>query len=546
MQFALTSQEMKTYDRNTMEIFGVPSPVLMERAALAAAARIEERRPVPQTGKAPRVLVLAGNGNNGGDGLALGRIQHQHGYDVLFVMVQDSEKRSEGCREQLAIVRAYGYPVRIYPEGGFDLPREDADVVVDAMFGIGCHRALTGNYRAAAEYVAAMKNRCRDSVLVCSLDMPSGVDADQGAVYGTAIRADLTVTFGFVKLGQILYPGADYVGLLCAEDIGITKESFLGEEPGAFFYNEPVSGLLPCRSAAGNKGSFGKVLIIAGNRSVSGALCLCASSCLHCGAGMVKVITAQENAPSLQNLLPEAMLEVYDTEEAEASEALLQDMVEKNLRWADVVVIGPGIGTGICGEILLKSVLQKGNIPVVADADALNLIAAHEVLQSLARGYREKADGAQLILTPHLMEFARLWMSGPGKQEGKPVSRELAAAEVEACRQEILTRPGILARYYNCTVICKDARSVIADAREHRICVNVSGNSGMATAGSGDVLAGILGALLGAGMQPFEAASVGAYLHGVAGTMASRQYGEYYMLAGDLVRQLPQVLGAEA
>lgn len=503
-RYIVSAEEMKRYDGNTIECFGVPSLVLMERAALAVAEEIEKR-----AGIGSRVLVAAGGGNNGGDGIAVGRLLRQHGYRVEICFPGSREKCSPETGHQLAIAEKYGCPVkRKIGEGEYD-------IIVDALFGIGLSRNLEGSYAQIVEEIN------RREAFVCAVDIPSGIHADTGQVMGAAVRADLTVAFAFWKLGHILYPGCEYAGHVLCRDIGIGEESFLGRHPRVYTYTGPVKELLPPRRADGNKGSFGRVLVIAGSVNMSGACQLCAESCYRVGAGMVKVLTPEENRTVIQGGLPEALLATYPSEEG-----MEQTGLAALMDWADCIVIGPGLGLGRAAKGLMEGALTGSRKPLVVDADGINLLAAEPKLQRYLEV--ERGSGREIIMTPHPGEFARLY--------------GCSMAEV---KRELLHKPKELADRYGCTLVCKDARTVAAAWDRDQLYLNVSGNDGMATAGSGDVLAGILGGLAAQGMRGLEAAALGVYLHGRAGERAADRLGRHGVMAGDLISELGAVMSEE-
>ena len=490
MEYLVTAAQMKQYDSNTIETLGIPGMVLMERAALetfrAIEARFGDLCPIQK-----RVFILAGMGNNGGDGLALARLLCDAGYRVWVKCVGDEAKASGQWKQQRSIL--CHYPVN-FCENGQALDIEYT-ILVDALFGVGLSRTVEGEY---AREIDAFN---RKNGFKVALDIPSGIHADNGSVLGCAVRADLTVTFGFVKRGLVMYPGTTYAGEILNAHIGISERSFLGQEPDMFYYNEAVEALLPKRDPGGNKGTFGKVLLVAGSMKMAGAAVLAAKAAYRIGAGMVKVISAPENREILQTTVPEALYGTYED-------------LGKSLSWADVIVIGPGIGTGKEALENLRTVIKEGQKPLVLDADAINLLAKEaELAKELAsRNNRERI----VILTPHVGELSRI------------LNREIADLKLDlpkAARE--------LAGKLHAIVVAKDARTFIA-GESGAICVNIRGNSGMATAGSGDVLAGMIAGLLGQGMTGFEAASVGAFVHGAAGDSVAASRGEHGCMAGDL------------
>lgn len=488
MRYLVSASEMREYDRNVTERIGIPACVLMERAALAALGAVERRFRGQAKG---RVLVMAGMGDNGGDGLALARLLSERGYPVEVWCVGDRERASAQWERQRRILEHY--PVAYTEHPG----RPEYGALVDALFGVGLSRAVEGVYGEAVRTFQSLAG------WKLSLDMPSGIDADTGRILGCAVRADATVTFGFCKRGLVLYPGCGYAGEVQVADIGISERSFFGRTPGMYAYDEAAEALLPERARDGNKGTFGKVLLAAGSRNMAGAAVLAATAAYRAGAGLVKVITPAENRIILQQAVPEALL---GTEEELA----------EGLAWADVIAVGPGLGKGAEAlGCLERAVLESGK-PLLVDADGLNLLAEHpELAEALAA---QGKAGRRAVLTPHVGELARL-----------------TGRSAAACKEDLAAAGRGLAAAFHATVAAKDARTYTC-GEGRSICVNLSGNSGMATAGSGDVLAGIIAAFLAQGMEPFEAASVGAYVHGLAGDYVSGRIGEHACMAGDLAR----------
>ena len=513
-KYIVSSKEMKRYDSVTINHYGVPSLVLMERAALGVIEEIEKRF---EPGS--RALVVAGGGNNGGDGIAIGRVLKLRGYAVDFVLTGDKSKCSAETSKQLDIIEKYGCPVQSKIEN------KEYDIIIDALFGIGLSRDVKGIY---AQCIEAMNDLCG---FVFAVDIPSGISADTGEVMKTAVKADITVTFAYEKLGHVLYPGCEYCGEVVCKDIGITAESFLAEAPRIYsyadVYKSRIAELMPERNRGGNKGTFGKVLVIAGSKNMSGACELCARSAYRIGAGMVKVVTSEENRENIQKNLPEALLVTYAASEQEtAGEAFAKDL-EESVKWADCIVIGPGLGKSRISCRMLKYVIQESLKPLVIDADGLNILAESAEFQEKLRSTGSK-EGRQIIITPHIVEFARLYGCTPTD-----------------VKRDVFNKAKELAERLCCTVICKDARTAVASYKENNIYLNTTGNDGMATAGSGDVLAGIEGGLLAQGMDGREAAIAGVYIHGILGERAASETGRYAVIAGDLTEQLKYILSDE-
>ncbi len=526
MQYAVTSEEMRRCDENTQSHFNLDGRVLMERAALGTVKHIENwihKRGLIGT---PRVLVICGHGKNGGDGYAIGRLLRQRGCNVVCLQPEHGRSNDYMTDMQMKSANMYGCTFDTFSNVRENNRELVWDIIVDAMFGIGCNRPLDGEYARCTEMISAWKARRGEKLLVCSIDMPSGINADDGQVQGVAVKADITVTFNFVKRGQLLYPGCQYTGKIFVEDAGITPEGFLGEMPETFYYDETAQELLPERDPFGNKGTFGKVLVIAGSSNISGACTMSATACLRSGAGMVRVFTANENREVLKNKLQEALIDSYDSKYTEENQMMVLEQLSDAMDWSTTACIGPGIGTGELAKSLVKHMLATYSHSLIVDADALNLIAEDRELQELASAYEK--PGKWLIMTPHMGEFSRLY-----------------GAPVEECKAHVLEYTKNLANRFQCTVLAKDARSVAASARERRLYLNVSGNSGMATAGSGDVLTGLMSAIVAAGLSGFQTACVGSYLHGLAGDAAAKKFGTYSMIAGDILACLADVLPKE-
>lgn len=487
MKYLVSAEEMREYDSNTIEKIGIPACVLMERAALAAAETAEEH--CGSLGGAKHVLVMAGTGNNGGDGLAMARLLSERGYRVEVWTVGDRHRASEQWRQQMGILGNYSVVCTDRPE------RQAYGVLVDALFGVGLSRAVEGVYGEAVEIFQSLEG------WRLALDMPSGIDTDTGRVLGRAVKADATVTFGFCKRGLVLYPGCEYAGEVRIADIGIRERSFLGRKPSMYAYDESLRALLPGRDSGGNKGTFGKVLLAAGSVNMAGAAVLAARACYRTGAGMVKVVTCPENRAVLQQAVPEALLGVYGD-------------LEAGMEWADVIAVGPGLGKG--GEALacLEQAVRGSEKPLLVDADGLNLLSEQGELASVLAAQGEA--GRAIVLTPHVGELARL-----------------LGCSIEDCKADLPAAASALAAGLHAVVAAKDARTFICKTGRE-ICVNLTGNNGMATAGSGDVLTGIIAALLAQGMDDFRAAAVGAYVHGTAGDRVAAQRGVYACMAGDM------------
>lgn len=497
-RYLLSSFETKKYDQNTIERIGIPGMVLMERAALGTYDALRERGLV-QNGV--HAFLLAGYGNNGGDGLALARLLSEAGMLVEVCAVGKEEKATDSWRAQYGILQHY--PVEFCNQPS----HEEYAVVIDALFGVGLSRTITGVYEKAIETLNSLKG------FKVALDMPSGISSDTGEVLGTAFLADLTVTYGFEKRGLYLFPGYGYCGEIKLAEMGISQRAFFDETPQMFCLDAGFDELLPSRTPSGNKGTFGKALILAGSYQMAGAAVLCAKACYSAGAGMVKVLTCEENRVILQETVPEALL------------GTLSD-VKESLIWCSVVCVGPGLGKNDEALEAFLYVLQNSDKPLIVDADGLNMLAENDLLIKELKAQGKK--GRTILLTPHLMELCRIYQ-GIFPEEGCE-----RAALLEKIKHKPWAYAEKIAEELSVILIAKDARSFVC-MEGKPICVNLSGNSGMGTAGSGDVLAGFLTAFLCQMQDAFEAACSAVRFHGLSGDRAKMRHGEHGMTAGDLI-----------
>lgn len=519
MKYLVSSTQMKEIDRYTIEEIGIPSLVLMERASLKVAEEVEKLFHSPENSSLFRqgedkILAVCGNGNNGADGAAAARILAARGYQTEILLAGQREKGTKELQLQLDIAEKLGVSVMEYGEF---LPGK-CGILIDAVFGIGLGRKIEGRYK---EVISLMNHLSAKKVI--AVDIPSGIHGETGAVMGCAVKADVTVTFGWEKLGTVLYPGREYSGIVKVADIGFPDKSRKHVEDCqghmAFALEKRDLELIPRRPSYSNKGTFGKVLIVAGSKNMAGAAFLSALAAYRTGAGLIKVMTPEENRLIIQEKLPEAVMITYDPEkimeEGEERERFSL-LVEKECMQASAVVLGPGLGQKPYAKTVVKNVLSSVCSPVIVDADGLNVIAANPELT----GYYTE----NVIITPHLGEMARL----VGK-EIREIQEDLPAAAAE------------YAKTYGITCVLKDASTVVSD-REGRVSVNQSGCSAMAKGGSGDVLTGIIAALIAQGMEEVLATRTGVYLHGLCGQQAALKKGDYGILAREIADEAGSVL----
>lgn len=529
----LSSEQMKMSDYYTSDVLGIPSIVLMERAALSV---VEEM--YNNDFDLSCVAVVCGSGNNGGDGFAIARILKERGINVIIYFAGKEYSLTEDARRQLSIALNYGIKVinsgiGINSENTFDVRELNPTTVVDAVFGVGLNRELSDSYRRLVMQMNILKD---DGTKIIAVDIPSGIHADNGRVMGDAVMADMTVTFAYRKLGHVLYPGKMYTGKLIVKDIGISDLSLSGlKEERRRFRDKSINNLCTMlededilkikRPSYSNKGTFGKVLLVVGSSKMGGAALLSAKACMKSGAGMVQVFTHEKNYGFIIESLPEAIITTYsdyDEQNYIGDEDVRQSVnrkLENAIKWCDCIGIGPGISTTSFAYEILKYVFLSEDKPIIADADAINMLAeATYIFNEIKRSKRE------VIITPHIGEYCRL----TGLKKEDVIGNILEEAKLSADR-------------YGVICVLKDAATVVADTFLNAR-INTSGNSGMATAGSGDVLFGIICGLRAQGMTGFDAASYGVYLHGRSGDMAAERYGEHGMLAGNIIDGMAELL----
>ena len=491
---------MRGFDRRAIDKFGIPGAVLMENAALQALNVVES-----EFGDLELLTVgiLCGPGNNGGDGFALARQLFLRGADVEVWLFADPKKLSGDAKLNYAAAKALDVPM-VQPGSADDLDFSSYDLVVDALFGTGMARAPKGLFAEAIRTLNQME------ILVLAIDVPSGVDAETGQDLGDALDATFTVTFQCGKPGLFLPPGRDRAGEVTVAPISLPLST---EDLFAANYLVPELGdlaaLFPERRRDTHKGNYGKLLLVAGSRGMGGAVRLAASAALRCGVGLC-VAAVPESIRSEVARQPELMTvglpETATGHIAEKAWEKLASFVE----WADVLAVGPGLGQERETSELLQKLLGSSKALLV-DADAINLIAAHGLAGRLP---------AQAVLTPHPGELERL----TGESYSSQFERLSAARKFSS--------------QHNVVMHVKGSTAVTVDS-SGKAYLNMSGNPGLATGGSGDILTGIISALLCQGIPPVAAAWGGAYLHGLAADIAADVIGEVSLLPSDVINHLP-------
>ncbi|MEW6324285.1 MAG: NAD(P)H-hydrate dehydratase [Nitrospirota bacterium] len=504
----VTAKQMQELDRLASERYGVPTARLMERAGEQLLAALDARF-TPLTDK--RMLIVAGKGHNGGDGLVLARLLRQRQIAVDTYLAAERASLQGLVKDQLTRLEQAGGAVHDRTQWSLDRLREAAsssDVIVDALLGTGLSAPVEGLY---AELIQIINH---SGVPVLAVDLPSGINADTGHVMGSAVRAQITVTFALPKLGLLLHPGAEHAGHVIVGDIGIPQEA-VAQLPIVTEQITPaaIGRALAPRAPQQHKGHFGHLLVIAGSVGKTGAAALCALGGLRGGAGLVTIASPSSLNATLEGLVMEAMTApVAETVDQTIAEAALP-AVARLLDGKRAVALGPGLSQHPETQAFARALLPTLTCPTVIDADGLNALAGHEALVAKCR--------APMVLTPHPGEMARLLgCSAAQVEEDRP-----AAARDAATR-------------YRAWVVLKGARTLLA-APDGRLWINTTGNPGMATGGTGDVLTGLIGGFLAQSIPLPDAAAAAIYLHGLAGDLAAEQLGQICLIAGDLLDALP-------
>lgn len=494
MRYLFTGKQSKELDNHAIHTVGFPGIVLMERAAMTLVSVLIEKE-----SKQSSFLFVCGVGNNGGDGLAAARMMKQQGYDTAIVLIGNSDKLTEDAKKQLSLAAAC------------DVPAVSSDAIlsshytclVDGLFGVGLSRDICGVYEKIIQDI----NDCGKRIY--AVDIPSGINADNGKVMNVAVRADATITFGVNKLGLVLYPGCEYAGEVMIGDIGYPKQSYQSISNSAFYFEpDDLVDILPNRKPDGHKGTFGHVSIIGGCESMSGAVLFSAKAAYASGAGLVKIFTVRENRDILLNGVPEILFSCYEGKDGEPN----YDELDEAIQFGDVIVLGPGLGNSQRSKKIVDYMVLHCCKPIILDGDGITLCE------------QESINGKKnIVFTPHPKEFSSL--------TGIPIHEYKADIISEAKRFSEDT---------GCVLIAKDARTIVSDG-QHTY-VNISGNSGMGVGGSGDVLTGIVAAFIAQGLELYQAAICGVYVHGLAGDSFQNEYNAYSLTASDLVERIKYVL----
>ncbi|MFZ2446520.1 MAG: NAD(P)H-hydrate dehydratase [Syntrophobacteraceae bacterium] len=509
----LSAREMAGLDHKTITEIGIPGIVLMENAARGAAAFFLEAVPDLLD---RRIAVVAGSGNNAGDGFVLARIFDNLGAEVVVVCLRPPEKLTGDALANFAILDKLGVPVVVWDESADFKAQfgaiEQSEAIIDAILGTGLKSEVTGLYRKVIEGINEL---CAP---VLAVDVPSGLDASTGRVLGAAVEATATATFGYPKIGHVLEPGSELSGRVRVIDIGIPPRLAVSADIKRYLLTpELVSSWIAPRSPDTHKGHAGHVCVLSGSRGKTGAAALICLGAARAGAGLVTLFIPESLNPILEVKLTEPMTyPIAETPEQAPALAALPQILDF-ARDKQALAMGPGISTGPETAALVKELLVKISCPMVLDADAITAVSDDP-------GILRKAS-APLVLTPHPGEMARL----------------LGGSTVDV-QQNRLDTASKFSSGHGVYLVLKGHRTIIASP-DGRLAVNNTGNAAMASGGMGDTLTGIIAGLLAQGIEPFEAACLGVYVHGAAadriiGSVASRG-----LLATDMLDEIPRQIG---
>ncbi len=506
MKAAVTAKEMTALDQYTINELGIPGIVLMENAGRGITQIALE---MLQQAAQSHVAIFCGAGNNGGDGYVVARHLLNHGATVSVFVLTERQKIKGDALTNLEILEKMGQEISFITEVA-DLPSRP-DLIVDAMLGTGVQGALRGLYADVAQWLATVK------VPVLAVDIPTGVNADTGAVDGPAVRASKTATMALPKLGLLFSPGREYAGELHIVDISMPASAVESNSPQVYQVDRDwVAKVLPQRSPDSYKNRLGTVAVIAGAKGLTGAATLSSESAIRSGTGLVYTVVPESLNPILESKLTEVI--TFPIPDANSG-YLSIDELDTILSFIDsksVVALGPGMGQDDKTIKLVQALLSKIDKPLVLDADGLNSCKNNVQLLKHYKG--------DLVITPHPGELSRL--------SGLKIS-EIVQDRIHIARQ--------YAQEWNCTLVLKGGPTVTASA-DGNVFINSTGNPGMATAGSGDVLTGIIAAFLAQGMPAADATVAAVYAHGWAGDLAAQELGQMGMVSVDILRHVPLAL----
>ena len=521
----VTAGEMQQIDTKTIREYGIPGVVLMERAGLSVVETIKER-----FGN-KRIVVISGVGNNGGDGMVIARNLHNQRWPVTIFLVADPERLKGDAAIQYSAAMNFGLSVSPI-QNLLDAPEKfltKHTLVIDAMLGTGLSKEITGKL---SEVITCINH---SEVPVLAVDIPTGISSDSGQVLGNAVKADCTVTFGLPKYGHILYPGAEHTGKLLVSDIGFPRELLTSDKiKTELLERNFIASLIPTRNKYSHKGSYGHVLVVAGSRGKTGAAILSAEACLRSGAGLVTIGVPETLADVFQSRVTEAMLLILpdrgDGTIARKSEDVILDFLAEK---ADLLAIGPGIGVSPDTEKIVKALIKGSGKPVVIDADGINVLQGNTDVLKQAK--------STLVLTPHPGEMGRLLVTG--KRKERIPSGQSIRGKKELTERDRINTAIAFARETGTFLVLKGVPTIIATPDGYGY-INTTGSSALATAGTGDVLTGMISGFYSQTSEPRDACILGVFLHGLAADSISEDSPEHSVIASDIIKKIPATLRA--
>ncbi len=508
--FILTKEEMKELESFAIDDCKIPSILLMEHAGIKVSDFIKEKYD-----QKTNIIVFCGVGNNGGDGFVIARNLLLEGYNVKIILLTNESRIKGDSLTNYGILKTFKDVVVTIETLDRFVKYSDqikySNLIVDAIFGTG----LNSDINALEEYIIKYINR--SSADVISVDLPTGINANTAQVMKIAVEADYTITFDSPKYGNILFPGADYNGKLIVSNIGIPKRDVSEFDfDTKLITNDLLENILPKRSQNSHKGSFGKACVVAGSYGMAGAAILVCSTLMKSGVGLTKLFIPK----SLNTIIKTDVYEIITVPLEEMKEGVYNfesiDTILKGVQLSDVVAIGPGCGNYITIKDTVRRLITESSVPLVIDADGLNILSDNISWLNDAT--------CDIIITPHVKEMSRL-----------------TGIDIEEIIKEPVNTARDFAKKWGLTIVLKSARTVIA-TKTGKVYINIKGNSGMATAGSGDVLTGLITSLIAQGVSIVDAAILGVSTHAMAGDNVAEKIGEYGLTARDLMKEIPIVL----
>ena len=496
---AASVSQMRAIDNSTINKYGIAGSVLMENAGVCVINEVLENT------SSNSFVVLCGKGNNGGDGSVVARHLYNKGKKVVLVLVANEENLSGDAKTNFNIARKIGVPIEIGLTDNAKMAISSCEVIIDALLGIG----TTSNPREKVAQAIEIINNANK--IVFAVDVPSGINSDTGEVYNPCVKANFTITFGLYKIGLACYPAREYAGRVKVCDISFAQKAIDDENINVNIIEEAQ---LPPRTQNTHKGSFGRVFALAGSIGFTGAAYLTVTAAMRTGCGLATLGIPY----SLNSILEQKLTEVMTLPLADNDGVLSKDAlcgIKRAMIGSDVIICGCGLGNNEDIYEIVAELIKTSQIPIVLDADGINALKGHTDIL--------KGKNCEIVITPHIGEMARI-----------------TGLSIEQVKSNTLQVAQSFATEYNIVTVLKSAHTIVALPNGEAY-INIYGNSGMATAGSGDVLAGIIGSLIAQGVPPIRAATNGVYIHSRAGDIAAQKLGEHSLLATDILDNISNV-----